>query len=111
VIFIKGVHLKATVYRVKIQNTGHLKEGVIDAYRRVTPDVLKGVGHEWEGRISRCCQCNGARTAGFMGKETIFPTFGDFSIALHINRRYCTPSKNLLLIEKKTTFFLLLPVP
>jgi hypothetical protein len=38
-IYLRG-HLKATVYRVKIQNTGHLKERIRDAYTRVTPDVL-----------------------------------------------------------------------
>jgi hypothetical protein len=40
------VHLKATVYGVKIQNMGRLKERIRDAYTRVTPGVLKRVNHE-----------------------------------------------------------------
>jgi hypothetical protein len=90
-IYLRG-HLKATVYRVKIQNTGHLKESIRDACARVTPDVLKCVRHKWKRRISKCCQCNGAHRASFVEKETIFLMFGDFSIALYINLKYCSSS-------------------
>jgi len=33
-------HLKAKVYQVKIQNTDHLKHGIIDECAHITPDVL-----------------------------------------------------------------------
>jgi len=71
-VYLRG-HLKVKVYRVKIQNMGHLKQSIRDAYTHVTPDVLKRVSHEWERRISTPCQSNGALQSTFCGKRNNFP--------------------------------------
>ena len=70
-VYLRG-HLKFTVYRVKVQNMGHLKKSIRDTNTRVTPDELKRVSHEWERRISTCCHCNGARIEQVLWKNKLF---------------------------------------
>ena len=52
-------HLKAMVYKEKIQDMDHLKERIWSGITYITPDVLTRVHHEWERRRRVCLQRNG----------------------------------------------------